>query len=147
MGRHTKVSRADYGQFLLSSQTNYTLTYFADHVPNVSHEAINRYLAQDKLTPKLLWEPIKPDGVPSEKGYLIFDDTVLDKSGSSHMAIARWQYSGNAGKVIQGIGVVTCVYYNPELKRFWAMDYRLYAPDQDGKSKLAHVDEMLKSVL
>ena len=63
------------------------------------------------------------------------------------MAIARWQYSGNAGKVIQGIRVVTCVYYNPELERFWAIDYRLYAPDQDGKSKLAHVDDMLKSVL
>ena len=48
----------------------------------------------------------------------------------------RRQYSGNAKGVINGIGVVTCVYVNPTLDRFWLIDYR------DGKSKY-HVKEML----
>ena len=36
------------------------------------------------------------------------------------------QYSGNAKGVINGIGVVTCVYVNPDLDRFWVIDYRIY---------------------
>ncbi|HEY2567177.1 MAG TPA: hypothetical protein VGH95_05695 [Candidatus Aquirickettsiella sp.] len=47
----------------------------------------------------------------------------------------------------RGIGVVTCIYYNPELNRYWAVDYRLYAPEQDGKGKLEHVEDMLKSAI
>jgi hypothetical protein len=45
--------------------------------------------------------------------------------------------------VIKGIGVVTCVYVNPALDQFWLIDYRIYDPDGDGKSKLDHVREML----
>ena len=45
--------------------------------------------------------------------------------------------------MIRGIGVVNCVYVNPETGQFWVVDYRIYAPDQDGKSKLDHVREML----
>lgn len=141
------MNRVGYSQFLLSSQTNYTLTYFSEHVAQVSHDAINRYLAKDKLTPALLWEHISNDVIQSQQGYLIFDDTVLDKTNSTAIEIARWQYSGNAGKVLQGIGVVTCVYYNPEVDRYWAIDYRIYAPEQDGKSKLDHVEDMLRSTL
>ncbi len=147
MGRPSKMNRMGYSQFLLSSQTNYTLTYFAEHVAEISHDAINRYLAKDKLTPGLLWEHISPDIIPSRHGYLIFDDTVLDKSSSQSIEIARWQYSGNVGKVIRGIGVVTCVYFNPEINRYWAIDYRIYAPDQDGKSKIDHVEEMLTATV
>lgn len=147
MGRKAKVSRLGYSQFLLSSQTNYTLTYFAEHVADTSHDAINRYLVKDKLTPTLVWEHAKKDIILSAHGYLIFDDTVLDKSGSEAIEIARWQYSGSAGKVIQGIGVVTCIYYNPEVDRYWAIDYRIYSPDQDGKSKIDHVEEMLRAAV
>jgi len=35
------------------------------------------------------------------------------------------------------------VYYNPELDRFWVLDYRIFDPERDGKSKLDHVSEML----
>ena len=35
-----KPTRRDYCQFLISTQTNYTQTYFADHHPHFSHDAI-----------------------------------------------------------------------------------------------------------
>jgi len=140
------MNRVGYSQFLLSSQTNYTLTYFSDHAANISHDAINHYLVKDKLSPKLLWEHISAEIVFSNNGCIIFDDTVLDKDDSRNIELVRWQYSGNAGGVIRGIGVVTCVYYNPELNRFWAIDYRIYAPDQDGRNKIEHVEEMLKNI-
>ena len=49
--------------------------------------------------------------------------------------------------MIKGIGVVTCVYVNPELDDFWAVDYRLYAPQNDGKSKMDHVEDMLMNLV
>jgi len=46
-----------------------------------------------------------------------------------------------------GIGVVNCVYYNPELDRYWVIDFRIYQPDQDGKKKYEHLqDMMLKAI-
>jgi hypothetical protein len=77
----------------------------------------------------------------------VFDDTVVDKRHSYQIELVRRQYSGNAKRVIKGIGVVTCVYVNPELDRFWIIDYRIYHPDGDGKSKLQHVQDMLRNVV
>ncbi len=79
------------------------------------------------------------------QAYLIFDDTVLDKSFGPKIEVMRKQWSGNAKGVIRGIGVVSCVYVNPETECFWVVDYRIFDPDTDGKSKLDHGEEMLRS--
>jgi hypothetical protein len=143
----SKVTRLDYCQFLLVSQTNYTLTYFAEHSPGFSHDAVKRYLEEDKLTARMVWDNVRGQVVRSEQGYLAFDDTVLDHDSSSKIELVRRQYSGNAHAVIKGIGVVTGVYVNPEIDQFWIIDYRIYDPDRDGKSKLDHVREMLDHAL
>ena len=80
-------------------------------------------------------------------GYLVFDDTVLDKNYSFAIELVRRQWSGNAKTIIKGIGVVTCVYVNPDTNQFWLLDYRLYDPDGDGKTKLDHVQDMLTNVV
>ena len=139
----THPTRLDYCQYLLSSSLNYTLTHFADHSQQFSHDMINRYLAGDRIPPRLVWENVKPDVVQTDAGYVLFDDTVLDKRYAHQMELVRRQYSGNAKGVINGIGVVTCVYVNPTLDRFWLIDYRIYAPQTDGKTKLDHVTDML----
>lgn len=141
------MTRLDYCQFLLVSQINYTLTYFADHHEAFSHDAINRYLQRERMTPRLIWDNVRNEIVLTPAGYLIFDDTVLDKDFSREIALVRHQYSGNAHGLIRGIGVVTCVYVNPELDQFWLIDYRLYDPDGDGQSKLDHVHDMLNNVV
>ncbi|EIC30093.1 MULTISPECIES: IS701 family transposase [Methylomicrobium] len=140
---HTAMTRLDYCQFLLVSQINYTLTYFADHHDTFSHDAINRYLRRERMTPRLIWDNVRDDIVPTLTGYLLFDDTVLDKDYSRQIELVRCQYSGNAHGLIRGIGVVTCVYVNPALDQFWLIDYRLYDPEGDGKSTLGHVHDML----
>lgn len=137
------ITRLDYCQYLLVSQINYTLTNFAEHSERFSHDQINRYLGKEKITPRLVWENVASQVVETSEGYLVFDDTVLDKRYSFAIELVRRQYSGNAHGVIKGIGVVTCVYVNPKLDQFWFIDYRIYDPAGDGKTKLDHVREML----
>lgn len=71
---------------------------------------------------------------PDENGYIIFDDSVLDKRYSEEIEIVRRQYSGKEHGVVKGIGVVSCVYVNPKLQKFWVIDYRIFHPDADGKT-------------
>ena len=73
--------------------------------------------------------------VQTEQGYVIFDDTVLDKRYARNIALARRQYSGNAKGVINGIGVVN----NPDLE----LGGLVFTTHTDGKTKLDHVKEML----
>lgn len=142
-----KVTALTYGQFLINSYTNFTGTFFADTVDNLEHDSVYRYLKGSRMKPRFIWEKAKQTLVPSPRGHLVFDDTVLDKSFSREIDGARRQYSGNAHHVVTGIGVVNCLYYNPELDQFWVVDYRVFDPDRDGKTKLQHVEEMLKLAL
>lgn len=145
-----RCTRRDYCQFLIASQINYTATHLAAHTTAFSHDAVTRYLTGDRVTPRVVWERVRAELVPSPHGYLVFDDTVLDKNDSRQIALVRRQWSGTEHDVIRGIGMVTCVYVNPDLDRFWIIDYRIYAPPGpvgDGKSKLDHVGEMLAAAL
>jgi hypothetical protein len=119
-------TKLDYCQYLLSSPINYTLTNLADPVDGINHDRINRYLRGEKLTPRRLWDKVKLILQESEKGYILFDDTVLDKRYSASIELTRRQYSGNEHRVIRGIGLVSCMYVNGETGQFWVIDYRLY---------------------
>lgn len=141
------VTRLDYCQYLLISQINYTLTNFAEHTEKFSHDAINRYLAGEKITPHLVWENVKGQVEQIAEGYVVFDDTIVDKNFSFKMDLVRRQWSGDAHGIIKGIGVVTCVYVNPVVDQFWIIDYRIYDPEGDGKTKLDHVHDMLENCM
>jgi hypothetical protein len=141
------VTRLDYCQYLLSSQINFTLTNFADHSQKFSHDQLNRFLRNEKLKPRLVWEQVKDSLIVSENGYLLFDDTVADKNYSFAIELVRRQYSGNTKSIIKGIGIVTCLYVNPETNQFWLIDYRIFCPEADGKTKLDHVQEMFDNAI
>ena len=145
MSKH--LSRLGYCQYLLTSPTNYTLTNFSNHVDDMSHDAITRYLRVERLTPRLVWDNVRTQVVADGDGCVLFDDTVLDKNHSHRIELVRRQYSGNAHGLIKGIGVVNCVYVNPQTGEYWIIDYRIYDPDGDGKSKLDHVRDMLGNLV
>ena len=88
-------TKLDYCQYLLSSQINYTLTNLADHLKSFSHDTINRYLKGEKLSPRLLFDQVEPMLEQDPEAYLIFDDTVLDKSFGPEIEVTRKQWSGN----------------------------------------------------
>ena len=80
----------------------------ANHLENISHDAINRYLKIANLNSLDLWRNVKEEIVTDKEGYLIFDDTVINKKFSDKIdseaplkeAIVRRQYSGNEHQVI-----------------------------------------------
>lgn len=135
-----------YGQFLLSSQINYTCTFLADHLEGLTHDNVRYFLKSTRFSPRQIWQRLKHEIVLSPRGYIIFDDTVLDKSHSHKIELVRLQYSGNAHGLIKGIGVVNCVYFNPDIDQFWLIDYRIFSPETDKKTKLDHVSDMLNSL-
>ena len=142
-----RPTRLDYCQYLLVSPINHTLTNFADHVDDMSHDAINRFLRDEKMTPHLVWDNVRDLIAAVPAGCVVFDDTIIDKDFSHKIELVRRQYSGNAHGIIKGIGVVTCVYVNPDTQEHWVIDYRIYDPQGDGKSKLDHVQDMLTNVV
>ncbi len=77
----TTPTRLDYCQYLLSSPINYTLTHFADHSERFSHDMINRYLAGDRIPPRLVWENVSPIGIKlrNESEIIEFDVTLSHK--------------------------------------------------------------------
>ena len=58
-------------------------------------------------------EVVEPDG----NGYMIFDDSVLDKIYSEEIEMVRRQDSGNEHGILKGLGVVSCVYVNPKFQK------------------------------
>jgi hypothetical protein len=142
-----KVTAQSYGQFLINSHKNFTGTFFADTVDNLEHDSVYRFLKYSKLTPKLLWEKVSEVIEFSADGYLIFDDSVIDKDRSEKIELANRQYSGNAHGIITGIGVVFCVYYNPQLDRFYPIDFRIWDKTSDGKTKVDHAVDMLEATI
>jgi len=137
------ISRLDYCQYLVSAQNNYTMTHFANHSSGNCHDAIRRFLLREKLTGRMVWEHVKDEIKESPRGYLVIDDSILDKNHSHQIDLVRRQYSGNAHGLIKGIGMINCLYVNPDTGQYWIVDYL----GNDGKTKLDHAREMLIAVV
>jgi hypothetical protein len=140
----SKFKASDYAQMLLNGVDNFTATYFSDVIGTVSHDTIGRSIADIKLSPAVLREKALELIVPSSNGYLALDDSVMDKGSSSEIEIASAQYSGQKHGITTGIGVITLVYINPELNKYWIMDYRIYDKATDGKKKTEHAFDMIE---
>jgi SRSO17 transposase len=135
------VTKKEYIEYLISTPVNYTCTNLAKHLDDVSHDAVNDYLHRERLTARHLWEQVKPLLNDSQDACLIVDDSVQAKKHARKMELVKRQYSGNAGGVVQGIGVVNLVHTDGE--DYYPIDFRIYAKEMDGKTKNDHFQTML----
>ena len=74
---------------------------------------------------------------------LIVDDSVQDKRYSRFIELVKRQYSGAEHGLVRGIDVVNLVHSTGVSGEFYPIDYRIYAPEQDGKTKNDHFREMV----
>lgn len=132
-----------YAQFLIATQKNYSCSELARVSPNnMAHDAANHMLLRESLAPKIIWDNVK-HCVSLDCGFLIVDDTVIDKSASQNIGLTYWQYSGDEHKAVNGIGLITLLWTKDGSEHI-PIDYRIYDPDTDGKTKNDHFREMLK---
>ncbi len=136
------ISKKQYVEYLLSTPFNYTCTHLADHLDGVSHDVVNDFLRQEHLRPRQLWELVRGRIEDSPDAFLIADDSVQGKRYSRFIELVKWQYSGAEHQTVKGIGVVNLVHSNGQAGDFYPIDYRVYAPDVDHKSKNDHFREM-----
>lgn len=135
------ITKRQYIEYLLHTPINYTGSNLAKHLENVSHDAVSDYLARERATARQIWELAKEVIKDDEKAYLIVDDSVQDKRYSRKIELVKNQYSGAEHGLMNGIGIVNLVHSDGST--FAPIDYRLYAPMQDGKTKNEHFRDML----
>ena len=136
-----KITKQRYVEYVISTPVNYTCTNLADHLDDISHDAINDYLRREKQTAHTLWEFAEPLINNSNEAYLVLDDSVQDKNYSQKIEMVKRQYSGNAHGLVKGIGIVNLVHAHQG--DYYPLDFRVYAPDADGKTKNDHFRDML----
>jgi hypothetical protein len=144
------LTKRQYIEYLIATTGNYTCTNLADHLDGdqaISHDAVSDFLRRDKLTPRKLWDVVAPLIDDRPEAYLIIDDSVQDKRYARKMELVYRQYSGAAHAVIEGIGVVNLLHTNGQDQGFYPIDYRIYDPDGDGKSKHNHFRDMLVNAI
>ncbi len=136
------ITKKQYVEYLLSTPKNCTCTYLAEHLEGVSHDVVNDLLRHRRFMPREVWRLVKDRIEDSRDAFLIVDDSVHDKRYSRFIELVRAQYSGNEHRVVSGIGVVSLVHSSGKDRDFYPIDYRVYAPEVDGKTKNDHLQEM-----
>lgn len=136
------ILKKTYVEYLLSTPINYTCSNLSEHLEEVSHDVVTDFLANARFTPKDLWHLVKGEINFDSSGFLIVDDSVQDKRYSRFIELVKRQYSGNEHGLVNGIGLVNMVYSDGENGDFYPIDYRIYAPMQDNKTKNDHFQEM-----
>jgi hypothetical protein len=135
------VTKRQYIEYLISTPSNYTCSNLADHLEDVSHDAVSDFLQRDKLTARHLWDLAHQLIKDSADSFLIVDDSVQDKRYATQIELVKLQYSGNEHGLVRGIGIVNLVHSDGT--DFYPIDYRIYARESDGKTKNDHFGEML----
>lgn len=137
----TTCTKTLYTQFLIAAHGNVTATALEGLFDEPGlHDRVTRWLASTRLSPRVLWEHVEPL-VERTAGYLIADDSVLDKSRGPHVELAQLQYSGAEHGLVHGIDLVSLVWAHDG--NVIPVDYRIFAKSVDGKTKHDHFRQLL----
>ena len=141
------ITKQQYVEYLISSVANYTCSNLAEHLDNICHDSITDYLCNERLTARGLWELVKGLITNNPEAYLIVDDSVQDKRYSRLIELVKQQYSGAEHGLVRGINIVNLVHSSGADRDFYPIDYRIYSPEADGKTKNDHFREMLLAAI
>lgn len=73
----------------------------------------------------------------------MLDDSVQNKQYSKKIDLVKLQYSGAEHGLVRGIGVLNLLHTTGAGHEFYPIDYRVYDPAGDGKTKNEHFRELL----
>ncbi len=100
-----------YTDYLLSSFGGTTATGLSRLLPQVSHDAITRFLGQEALGTSELWKVVKPLVRAFERAdaVLAIDDTVQEKAYTDQSELIAWHYDHNLGRAVKGLNLVSAL--------------------------------------
>jgi hypothetical protein len=102
---------------------------------NVTHDSITDYLHSGNSRPSKVWETASGLIQDSADSYLIVDDSTQSKPYGPMIEIAKRQYSGAVHGLVHGINIVNLVHSNRTGDTSFPIDYAIYCPDTDGRTK------------
>ena len=140
-----KCDDLDYIHFLVASADVFTCTEAARCQPvgenNPSHDAFTRLLQRQPPDTDALWNEVR-DIVQPQDGFLVIDDSTLDKPYAKNMDLVYHQWSGKQHRLVNGINICTLLWTDGTA--IIPVDFRIYDIDTDGKTKNDHFRDMLR---
>jgi hypothetical protein len=135
---------------LLDIYTDYLISSFGlttgtglSHLLNgaISHDRIQRFLAEPVHSGKDLWKIVKPyvRQVQADDGVIIVDDSISEKPHTDENDIICWHYDHTKGHSIKGINFITALYHVGDVSL--PVNYHLvvktevYTDNKTGKEK------------
>lgn len=138
----SKCSLELYTKFLIANQNKYSgVELSKTSGRGLSHDSVSRWLESEDFDPKNLWSHVEKM-VEKGSGYLIVDDSVLDKRFSRNNELVGRHWSGNEHRLICGIDLVNLLWAKDE--ECIPCDYRIYqSEEKKTKTKNEHFKDML----
>ena len=107
-----------YSDYLLSSYGATPATRLSTMVNGaISHDAITRFLAEDRPASKDLWRVVKRyvREIESHDGVLVIDDSIEEKPYTDENDIVCWHYDHAHGRQAKGINFMTALYVSKDV--------------------------------
>ncbi len=141
-----KCDELDYIHFLVAAQNVFSNTEAARCHPSAdtngpAHDAYTRLLYRCQADGNALWEEVQ-HCVSLTKGFLIIDDTTLDKPYSRAIELVTRHWSGKHHRVVLGINLISMLWTDGEAHL--PCDFRIYDKAHDGLTKNDHFQAMVK---
>lgn len=131
-----KCQAHDYIDFLLATPKVCSALEAARVQPDPgtapAHDAFTRLLHRLEPESQTLWQEAQPQ-VGSTTGFLVLDDSTLDKPYARQIELVTRHWSGKHHAVVRGINLLTLLWTDGD--RHVPCDYRLYDKATDGLTK------------
>ena len=99
---------------------------------------VSDFLRRERFTPANVWAIVQPYIEDTETASILVDNSVQDKRYSQFIELVKKQYSGNEQGTVKGVGLVNFVHSAGNDGQHWPIDYRMFHPESDGKTKNDH---------
>ena len=129
-------------RFIIQSPKYGTFTEAARTDPEqYSHDTRREEFVNMENPQQLLWDYVQRY-IDVKSGYLIADDTILDKPRGPKIEGVGFHYSGKHKRSVRGLCLVSLVWTDG--KYVFPVDFRVYNKD-DGITKNEHLRDILKT--
>lgn len=101
-----------YTDYLIASFGLVTATGLSTLLPDLSHDQVTRFLAQQEFTSQDLWKIVKPHlrKIQSDDGVLLIDDSIEEKPYTDASELICTHFDHVTGHYVKGINLLSCLY-------------------------------------